>query len=189
MGSKKNIVSFDDEKLVLVDEHDNLLGYENKDKCHDGEGILHRAFSIFIFNSSNELLLQQRDRSKRLWGGYWSNTCCSHPRKGEDLETATARRLQEELGLKAELKFLFKFEYHASFGEAGSEHELCYVYTGCSDDVPEVNYTEVSDWKYMPIDALTSDIEIHSKKYTPWFKLEWQRLMDEFLDEIKKAAQ
>jgi len=185
MDSKNNIVSFDDEKLVLVDEQDNVLGYENKDICHNGEGILHRAFSIFIFNSSNELLLQQRDRSKRLWGGYWSNTCCSHPRKGEDLETATARRLQEELGLKADLKYLFKFQYHASFGEAGSESELCYVYVGRTDDMPEANYTEVSDWKYMPIDDLSSDIEKHAKKYTPWFKMEWQRLNDDFLDEIK----
>jgi len=185
MDSKNNIVSFDDEKLILVDEQDNVLGYENKDKCHDGDGILHRAFSIFIFNSSNELLLQQRDSSKRLWGGYWSNTCCSHPRKGEDLEAAIARRLQEELGLKADLKYLFKFQYHASFGEAGSESELCYVYIGRTDDVPEANYTEVSDWKYMPIDDMSSDIEVHAKKYTPWFKMEWQRLTDEFLAEIK----
>ena len=94
-------VSFDDEKLILVDEHDNIIGYENKDVCHNGDGLLHRAFSIFLFTSNGELLIQQRSQEKRLWGLFWSNTCCSHPRKGETYEQATMRRLQEELGLKA----------------------------------------------------------------------------------------
>ena len=103
------IVSFDDEKLILVDENDNEIGYETKEKCHNGNGILHRAFSIFIFNRNNELLIQQRDLSKRLWGGYWSNTCCSHPRQGESYPVATQRRLEEEIGIKTPLQYLFRF--------------------------------------------------------------------------------
>ena len=94
-----NVVSFDNEKLILVDKYDNVLGYKSKAECHEGEGILHRAFSIFIFNDKNQLLLQKRSAKKLLWPLYWSNSCCSHPRKGENYETATHRRLKEELGL------------------------------------------------------------------------------------------
>lgn len=184
MNIKNEVVSFDDEKLILVDELDNITGYETKDICHNGQGILHRAFSIFIFNSKNELLLQQRDSSKRLWGNYWSNSCCSHPRKGESYEVATVRRLQEELGLKADLKFLFKFQYQATFGKEGSENELCSVYIGRSDQAPLVNKTEISDWKYISIDELNKDLQTNPESYTPWFKMEWQRMMDEHLEDI-----
>ena len=113
------VVSFEDEKLILVDENDNAIGYENKDVCHNGAGILHRAFSIFIFNSNNELLLQQRHTDKRLWGAFWSNSCCSHPRKGESYPQATVRRLKEELGLDTKLRYLYRFQYQASFGDKG----------------------------------------------------------------------
>jgi len=184
MQTKNEIVSFDDEKLILVDEQDRILGYETKDICHNGPGILHRAFSIFIFNRQNELLLQQRHKNKRLWGGFWSNTCCSHPRKGESYQVATARRLLEEVGLQTDLKFLFKFQYQASFGTAGSENEVCSVYVGRSDDAPLVNETEISDWKYISVADLNKDIHVHPQNYTPWFKMEWRKITDEFLDEI-----
>lgn len=178
------VVSFDDEKLILVDEQDNVLGYENKDACHNGEGILHRAFSIFIFNSQNELLVQQRHSEKRLWGMFWSNTCCSHPRKGENYSEATVRRLKEELGLETELRYLFRFQYQAKFEDKGSENELCSVYVGRSDAVPQINETEIMDWKYISITDLNRDLLLNPQIYTPWFKMEWERMTREYLDEI-----
>jgi len=180
------IVSFDDEKLILVDEKDNVLGYESKDVCHNGDGILHRAFSIFIFNSQGELLLQQRSQEKRLWGLYWSNTCCSHPRKGETYEQATMRRLQEELGLKAPLKFLFKFQYQARFNNKGSENELCSVYVGKCDEPPSVNPNEIAAVRYIPPEDLEKEMQLHPDKFTPWFKMEWERIRKEFWPEVEK---
>ena len=180
------VVSFDDEKLILVDENDNVLGYENKDLCHQGQGILHRAFSIFIFNDKKELLLQKRSAQKPLWGEYWSNTCCSHPRKGENYEQATIRRLKEELGLETEMKFLYKFQYQANFGDKGSENELCSVYIGKSNALPTVNEYEIAEWKYISMDELDKELAQHPEKYTPWFKMEWQRLRTEFKEVIEK---
>jgi isopentenyl-diphosphate delta-isomerase len=184
MTDKNKIVSFDDEKLILVDEHDNETGYKNKDETHDGQGILHRAFSIFIFNDKNELLLQKRSAEKRLWPMYWSNSCCSHPRKGESYEYATERRLKEELELKADLIYLFKFQYQASFEDKGSENELCSVYIGRSNDKPVVNETEIAEWRYISIEQLDKELEEHPKWYTPWFKMEWKRMRSEYMDEI-----
>ena len=183
---KNNVVSFDNEKLILVDENDNIIGYENKNTCHQGQGILHRAFSIFIFNDKKELLLQKRSAQKPLWGEYWSNTCCSHPRKGENYENATVRRLKEELGLECPMKFLYKFQYQAGFGNKGSENELCSVYIGKSNDEPIVNKNEIAEWKYVSMDDLDKDLQENSHLYTPWFKMEWERLRTEFADEINK---
>src|SRR6185437_2320775 len=101
------------ESLILVDEADREVGYMSKERCHDGRGILHRAFSLLIFNERSELLLQRRSAAKRLWPHYWSNSCCSHPRRAETMEAAIHRRLYEELGLACPLQFLFKFQYHA----------------------------------------------------------------------------
>ncbi len=178
------IVSFDDEKLILVDKNDNEIGYETKEVCHNGDGILHRAFSIFIFNSNHELLIQQRDASKRLWGGYWSNTCCSHPRKGESYDIATQRRLEEEIGFQTPLQYLFRFQYQAKFGDLGSENELCSVYIGHSDQKPAVNETEIMDWKYLSLTELNRDLMLHPHLYTPWFKMEWERISKEYLDAV-----
>jgi len=178
------VVSFTDEKLILVDENDNITGYENKDICHDGQGVLHRAFSIFVFNSKNELLLQQRNADKRLWGGYWSNTCCSHPRQGENYAVAVKRRLKEEIGLDTPLQYLFRFQYQASFEDKGSENELCSVYIGRSNKQPEINDTEIMDWKFISITDLNRDMLLNPEKYTPWFKMEWERLTREYLSEI-----
>ncbi len=179
-----NVVSFDDEKLILVDEYDNITGYESKDFCHNGNGVLHRAFSIFIFNSKNELLLQQRHTDKRLWGEYWSNTCCSHPRKGESYAQAVARRLKEEVGLDVPLHYLYRFQYQASFGDKGSENELCSVYIGRANSKPKINDTEIMAWKYISITDLNRDMLLNPELYTPWFKMEWERLTREYLSEI-----
>jgi isopentenyl-diphosphate delta-isomerase len=123
-------VSSETEELILVDNDDNETGYLSKADCHDGEGVLHRAFSLFLFNDDGLLLLQQRSATKRLWPGYWSNSICSHPRRGEPMEIATERRLQDELNIHCELEFVYKFAYQAAFGDAGSENELCHVYLG-----------------------------------------------------------
>jgi isopentenyl-diphosphate delta-isomerase len=121
------VVSREDENLVLVDESDRVVGHLSKGACHDGEGVLHRAFSLFVFNREGQLLLQQRSEKKRLWPLFWSNTCCSHPREGETMDEAVHRRLHEELRMTSELEFLYKFQYQASYEDIGSENEICWV--------------------------------------------------------------
>ena len=121
------IVSFDDEPLILVDADDAVVGHADKARCHDGAGLLHRAFSVFLFDAHGALLTQQRSANKRLWPGYWSNSCCSHPRRGESLEQAALRRTAEELGLQVTLQRVYKFTYQAGFGSLGCEHEMCTV--------------------------------------------------------------
>ena len=165
----------DNDTLILVDEHDNELGYESKQKAHDGKGLLHRAFSILIFNSKGEMLLQQRSSQKRLWNGYWANACCSHPRKGEQMEDAIHRRLQEELGFDTQLKYLYKFTYQARSG-GGSEHELCSVFIGRHDGEIRPDPAEVSAIKWMPLHELSRDVAQHPESYTPWFKAELTEL-------------
>ena len=123
--SQHKIVSSEREQLILVDESDNEIGHLSKAECHDGQGVLHRAFSVFLFDSQGRLLLQRRSAGKRLWPGYWSNSVCSHPRRGESMALATERRVQEELGVTVELQYVYRFRYQVEFGEAGSEHELC----------------------------------------------------------------
>lgn len=184
MNDKNKIVSFEDELLILVDKTDNEIGWDTKDVCHNGAGMLHRAFSIFIFNDRNELLLQKRSQEKRLWPLFWSNSCCSHPRKNESYEYATARRLEEELALKADLTYLYKFQYQVQFKDEGSENELCSVYIGKSNDLPVVNETEIATWKYISMDEMDAELESNPRYYTPWFKIEWQQLRTKHFDKI-----
>ena len=181
-GARHQIVSFDDEPLILVDAQDREIGFLDKAAAHDGEGILHRAFSLFIFNPQGELLLQQRAADKRLWPGFWANSCCSHPRRGEAIEDAIDRRLQEELGMRCALEFLFKFQYQARFGAAGSEHELCHVFTGRSMDPPQVNATEIAAVRWISPAALDAEMDQDPRQFTPWLKIEWQRLRHEHAD-------
>lgn len=175
----RSVVSFNDEPLVLVDEHDQEIGFLDKASAHQGPGLLHRAFSLFVFNHKGELLLQQRAAGKRLWPGFWSNTCCSHPRRGEAINEAIDRRLSEELGMQCSFSFLFKFEYHAQFDAEGAEHELCWVYAGRSDEAPTLNMNEVSALRYISPEALDKEMAENPQIFTPWFKLEWMRLRQE----------
>lgn len=170
------VVSFDDEPLIVVDPDDKVLDYRSKADCHTGHGVRHRAFSIFLFNGAGEVLLQQRSQHKQLWPGYWSNSCCSHPRRGETVAAAAMRRLREELAIQASLSFLYRFEYQAQFGAAGAEHELCSVYVARSDDPVSVNANEVSAWDFMAPEALDRDLIDRPDAYTPWLKLEWPRI-------------
>jgi len=179
-ASQQVIVSSEDEDLILVDEEDRVVGHLSKGACHDGEGVLHRAFSIFIFDDTGRLLLQQRSSEKRLWGGFWSNTCCSHPRRGEVMDEAIHRRLEQELGMDAELHYLFKFTYHAPFGDLGAEREVCSVYVGRSGQPPQPNIHEISDWRWVAPGELNREIEEHPERFTPWFKKEWPRVRESF---------
>jgi len=167
----------DAEALILVDEADREVGHLSKTKCHDGQGVLHRAFSLLIFNDAGELLLQQRAPSKRLWPLYWSNSCCSHPRRAESMETAIHRRLSEELGLRCPLHFLFKFQYQAQFESAGSEQELCSVFIGRSGDPVRSDPKEIQALRWIHPEALQAELAgPGADKFTPWFKLEWARI-------------
>jgi isopentenyl-diphosphate delta-isomerase len=177
-------VSFDDEPLILVNPNDEIVGYKPKLECHLGDGILHRAFSIFIFNSQMELLLQKRSEEKMLWPLFWSNSCCSHPRKSETYEEAVHRRLKEELGFDTDLYFLFKFQYQARFKDKGSENELCSVYIGKYDGQPVTHPDEIAEWKWITPEALDMELEENPDAYTPWFQMEWKRMRTEFWDVI-----
>lgn len=177
-------VSSDNEMLILVDENDNEIGTISKADAHDANGTLHRAFSLFIFNEKGELLLQQRSPEKRLWGGYWSNSCCSHPRAGENMDEAVHRRLEQELGMTADLGFVYKFSYRADFGDLGAEHELCWVYVGRATSAVHPNTSEISDWRWIAPAALDAEMASEPRHFTPWFKLEWNRLKDEFPDRL-----
>jgi len=179
-----DIVSFDDEKLILVDENDNILGYENKAIVHGGDGILHRAFSLFIFNDKKELLIQKRSQKKPLWPLYWANSVCSHPRKGESNKTAIHRRLKEEIGIDTELNFLFKFQYQAKFNEVGSENELCSIYIGKSLSEIVANPNEIAECKFVNFTQLKYDIEVNPNEYTPWLKLEFKEIQNSFMNNI-----
>ena len=179
------VVSFDDEPLILVNSQDEVLGHEEKHPCHNGEGMLHRAFSIFIFNSRGELLIQQRSEQKRLWPMFWANTCCSHPRRGEETPSAADRRLREELSMKAELQYVYKFEYQATFGELGSENELCWVFVGRSDDAADLNLNEVNELRYISPEALDAEMETNPEKFTPWLKMEWKKLRTQYWHQVE----
>ncbi len=177
-------VSSESELLILVDTHDQETGSLGKVECHDGDGILHRAFSVFLFNDRGDLLLQQRSADKRLWPLYWTNTCCSHPRQGESMQMATERRLQQELDIASTLEFIYKFEYQARFGDLGSENELCSVYLGRLERDATANDTEVAALRFVSADKLRAEIDAEPERLTPWFKMEWQRLNEDFPERI-----
>jgi isopentenyl-diphosphate delta-isomerase len=165
--------------LILVDPEDHDVGFLSKEACHRGQGVLHRAFSVFLFNAAGETLLQQRSAKKPLWPLYWSNSCCSHPRRGESVDEAAPRRVREELGLGCTLRYLYKFQYQAPFGDVGSENELCYVYTGMLTGEPRANPDEIAGLRFVAPAALTREVAGHPERFTPWMKMEWERIRSE----------
>jgi isopentenyl-diphosphate Delta-isomerase len=167
------------DQVVLVNENDVAIGLMPKLEAHQ-KGALHRAFSVFIFNSNKEMLLQRRAFGKYHSEGLWSNTCCSHPLPGESAHHGAVRRLREEMGLDADLQFLYSFQYHADLENGLTEHELDHVFWGISDNVPVLNTAEVSDYKYMKISDIQSDITSNPGSYTEWFKI----CMPEIADKI-----
>ena len=184
MIGHNRIVSSEREDLILVDRQDAEIGFLSKAECHNGAGVLHRAFSLFLFNDSGELLLQQRSTQKRLWPGYWSNSCCSHPRRGESMEVATRRRLSDELNLETALEHVYHFCYTASFGDAGSENELCHVYLGRASDAVYANESEIADTRFVGAAELGVEMQDFPERFTPWFKQEWDELLGNHREQL-----
>lgn len=164
------------EEIILVDEHDNELGTMEKMEAHQ-KGRLHRAFSVFIFNTAGELLLQQRALHKYHSAGIWANTCCSHPRPGENIYEAATRRLQEEMGLQCELEKAFSFIYKVDFTNGLTEHELDHVFIGYSDKKPDCNTQEVADYNYVKPEIIQEEIKNNPEKYAYWFVLCFNRVL------------
>jgi isopentenyl-diphosphate delta-isomerase len=158
------------EFLILVDKNDKEIGTMEKIEAHK-KAKLHRAFSIFVFNSKNEMLLQQRAKTKYLCPGLWTNACCSHPRPKEDTEQAAYRRLKEEMGFNCKLKEITSFIYKAEFENGLTEHEFDHVFVGTYNGKIKPDKKEVCDWKFVSIDDLLKDVKEHTDNYTPWFKI------------------
>jgi isopentenyl-diphosphate delta-isomerase len=173
---KKEVYNMED-YLILVDEKDNPWGKLEKHLVHQ-LGLLHRAFSIFIFNSKGELLLQQRADEKYHSSGLWTNTCCSHPRFNEELKDAINRRLKEEMGMTCNTQFGFSFIYKTRFENGLTEHEFDHVYFGTSDKLPDPDSSEVKDWKYIKMDDLHEDIHLSPEKYTAWLKICFPKIQE-----------
>jgi len=159
-----------EENVILVDVLDNQLGLMPKMEAHE-KAVLHRAFSVFIFNDKGELMLQQRAAHKYHSPLLWTNTCCSHQRDGESNIEAGKRRLIEEMGFKTNLKEIFSFVYKAPFDNGLTEHELDHVMIGNFNGVPKINPDEVASFKWMTLEAVKKDIELQPKLYTAWFKI------------------
>jgi isopentenyl-diphosphate delta-isomerase len=181
-------VSSERESLILVDSDDRETGFLEKSACHDGPGVLHRAFSLFVFNRKGQLLIHRRAASKRLWPDYWSNSCCSHPRRNEQMADAVKRRLEQELGLQVALNFLYKFEYQADYQGIGTEHELCWVYAGRSDAEPVINSTEIRDWRWIDPAELGQALIQENNRFTPWFRMEWERIERDFKSALNPSG-
>ena len=159
-----------EEQVILVNERDEKIGLMPKLEAHQ-KGILHRAFSIFVFNDNNELMLQQRALNKYHSPGLWTNTCCSHQRDGETSLEAGKRRLEEEMGFITPLKETDSFIYKAPFDNGLTEHELDHILVGNYNGVPEINQAEVASWKWMTLEQIQKDIQINPDDYTAWFKI------------------
>jgi isopentenyl-diphosphate delta-isomerase len=157
------------EFVILVDEHDRETGRMEKMEAHR-QGVLHRAFSVFIFNSAGEWLLQQRAISKYHSGGLWTNSCCSHPRPGETVADAAKRRLGEEMGIAVPLTHRFQFIYKAALDSDLTEHELDHVFTGQFDGTPVLSPEEAMDWKWMKAADIRAAIAANPGHFTVWFR-------------------
>lgn len=157
------------DKVILVDQNDLEVGTIDKMEAHT-KGMLHRAFSIFLFNSKKEMLIHQRAAGKYHGGGLWTNACCSHPQPGEELKASAMERLYFEMGLQCELQKAFSFIYHSPVENSLIEHEYDHVYIGFTDDNPTPNPEEVQDYRWISTPDLKKEIELQPEKFTFWFK-------------------
>jgi len=173
--------SMREEQVILVDEQDNELGLMPKMEAHE-KGVLHRAFSVFVLNSRNELMLQQRAGKKYHSPLLWTNTCCSHQRAGETNIQAGQRRLQEEMGFQTELRDVFSFIYKAPFDNGLTEHEFDHVLLGQFDGEPEINPEEVESWKWAGLEEIRKDMQSQPAQYTAWFKIIFEKFYHYFDD-------
>lgn len=163
------------EFVVLVDEKDNDIGVMEKLQAHK-EGLLHRAFSVFIFNDKNELLMQQRALSKYHSAGLWTNTCCSHPRPNETIKDAANRRLFEEMGMSCNLIIKTNFIYKTNFDNGLTEHELDYILVGYTNQNPIINKEEVESFRWQTLSDIKNDIVVNPNFYTSWFKIAIEKI-------------
>lgn len=168
-----------EEKVILVDKNDNPIGLMNKLEAHE-KAVLHRAFSVFILNDKNELMLQQRAHHKYHSPLLWTNTCCSHQRENETNIQAGTRRLGEEMGFETELTEMFHFIYKAPFDNGLTEHELDHVMIGYYNDIPVINEDEVESWKWMKIEDIKNDMIVNPDLYTVWFKIIFEEFYHHF---------
>ena len=171
-----------EEQVILVNEKDEQLGLMPKMEAHE-KAMLHRAFSVFVFNDKGELMLQQRAADKYHSPKLWTNTCCSHQRDGESNIEAGKRRLQEEMGFVCDLKEVFWFVYKAPFDNGLTEHELDHVMVGYFDEEPNINKEEVESFRWMTLEDVKNDIENHPGNYTEWFKI----IFKESFDKLKNC--
>jgi len=162
------------EKVILVNEKDEQIGLMEKIEAHE-KALLHRAFSVFVFNDKNELMIQQRALSKYHSPGLWTNTCCSHQREGESNIEAGKRRLQEEMGFSTDLKDTISFIYKAPFDNGLTEHEFDHILVGNFEGQPNLNPDEVAAWKWVSLDDLEADMEKNPHIYTEWFKIIFEK--------------
>jgi isopentenyl-diphosphate Delta-isomerase len=170
------------DSVILVDTYDQVIGTEEKLKAHE-LGLLHRAISVFVYNSKGEMLLQKRANNKYHSGGLWTNSCCSHPMPGESTEDAARRRLKEEMGMRiSDLNFVFSFLYKAELNNKLIEHELDHVFFGISDELPLLNIEEASDFKYVKVEKVLEEIKAYPDHYTFWFK----HILERAIIEAKK---
>ena len=165
-------------KVVLVDSYDNAVGEMEKLMAHQ-QGILHRAFSVFIFDDSQRLLLQQRADHKYHGARLWTNTCCSHPQWEEDVALSAKERLTFEMGIISELKFSHSFIYRAEVENGLIEYEYDYVFVGYSNQTPIINPSEVRDFKWMTIEEILEDVVVNSERYTYWFKVAFPMVVED----------
>lgn len=175
-------VSSPSELLITVDSNGNALGTITKSGAHERPGILHQAFSIFLFDRDGHVLLQQRAKTKPLWPGFWTNTCCSHPRFGEDFATATKRRLLEEMGVYTPMHYLYTFEYRADYLDIGTEHEHCSVFAGVIDQATPMHPhpQEVMAWQWHSLKTIDNRVQDNPESLTPWFVLEWKMIRNHY---------
>ena len=159
-----------EEEVILVDEQDQPLGAMEKIKAHQ-QGLLHRAFSVFIFNGKGEMLLQQRAMNKYHSGGLWTNACCSHPKPGEDIQRAAQRRLYEEMGFVTSIEEIFDFIYKSSFENGLTEYEFDHVFIGVFDELIEPDKKEVSDYCFKSLEEIKSSLQLYPEQYTAWFHI------------------
>jgi len=164
--------------VILVDEQDNQLGTMEKLQAHV-EAKLHRAISVFIFNSNKELLLQKRAANKYHSASLWTNTCCSHPKPNENTANAAKRRLKEEMGIDCNLQAAFNFTYLAKLENDITEHEFDHVFFGFTDDIPTLNLEEASNYKYLSLDEIKNQLEKNPEQFTVWFTLIFERVKTE----------
>ena len=166
-----------EENVILVNENDEQIGLMPKMEAHE-KAVLHRAFSVFVFNDDNELMLQQRAMDKYHSPGLWTNTCCSHQRAGETNIQAGKRRLQEEMGFVVDLQESISFIYKAPFENGLTEHEYDHILIGKYNDRPNINLEEVANWKWMPLEAVRKDMILHPQLYTEWFKIIFEKFYE-----------